>query len=161
MPVLDMAGTSASTRAFLESTGETLLGANQQAVLQIDTGMITTSGPELDAQLVHMEQSVVQQSLNNLQSQNPDAYNTAITELNGLLNGKSSMTANALSAVGSTVLSTDAAYGQVLQGVRTSLGHDINFANQGDREAIGNALVQHVRQTGGCDVAGTKAEGCR
>lgn len=52
------------------------------------------------------------------------------------------------------------AYADVLAGVRTSLGRDINFANQGDREAIGNALVQHVRQTGGCDVAGSRANGC-
>ncbi|MBZ5538874.1 MAG: hypothetical protein LAO31_23250, partial [Acidobacteriia bacterium] len=49
---------------------------------------------------------------------------------------------------------------QVLADVRKNLGHDINFANQKDREALGNALVNHVRQSGGCDVAGDKAAGC-
>ena len=160
VPVLGMAGTSASTRAFLESTGETLQAANTQAVLMINTGLLSGSGPELDSYLIHREQSVVQQGLDDLHTQNPDAYNTAISELNGLLNGKSTMAANLLGAVGAARLETDGAYAQILGGVRQSLGRDINFGNQGDREAIGNALVQHIRQTGGCDVTGSGAAGC-
>jgi hypothetical protein len=39
----------------------------------------------------------------------------------------------------------DKAYSRFLGGVRKSLGHDIDFANQKDREAIGNALVKHIR----------------
>ena len=160
VPGFGSAGTSASTRAFLESTGENLLKTNQQAIAQVESGAITGSGAELDAKLVNIEQSAVQQSLSTFQSNDPAAYGAAISQLNGLLNGNSTMAANALGAVGGALLSTDGAYGQVLTGVRQSLGHDINFANQSDREAIGNALVQHVRQTGGCDVAGSRAHGC-
>jgi hypothetical protein len=43
------------------------------------------------------------------------------------------------------------------------VGHparNIDFSKQGDREAIGNALIQHIRQTGGCDVNGKKQGGC-
>ncbi len=160
VPGFGTAGTSASTRAFLESTGEALLKVNEQSVSQIESGALTGSGSELDSKMVNIEQSAVQQSLNAFQSKDPTAYGTAISELNGLLNGKSTTAANALGAVGSTLLSTDGAYAQVLAGVRKSLGHDINFANQSDREAIGNALAQHIRQTGGCDVAGSRAHGC-
>jgi len=160
VPVLGRAGTSQSTRDFLENTGEALLKVNQQAVLQVYNGQLSGSGAELDSKLVHIEQSTVQQGLNDLQSKDPGAYSTAIGEINGLLNGKSSLTANVGAAIGGVILPTDGAYADVLAGVRTSLGRDINFANQGDREAIGNALVQHVRQTGGCDVAGSRANGC-
>ena len=41
------------------------------------------------------------------------------------------------------------------------LGRNIDFSKQGDREAIGNALIQHIRKTGGCDVAGDKLQGCK
>jgi hypothetical protein len=43
-------------------------------------------------------------------------------------------------------ITTDKTYGQVLGQVRRVLGHDINFAVQSDREAFGNALIQHIRQ---------------
>lgn len=155
------AGTSEDTRAFLESTGHALMMVNSKAVGQIISGKMTGSGPELDAKMVNLEQSAVQEGLDSLQSKDPGAYGTAIKELNGLLNGNSTMAANSLKAIGGVFLPTDKAYAQVLTGVRKSLGHDINFANQKDREAIGLALVQHVRQTGGCDVAGAKASGCR
>ena len=59
-----------------------------------------------------------------------------------------------------TVGGTDAAMDSVLGQVQKSLGHDIDFSNQADREALGNALVQHVRQTKGCDVGGSRISGC-
>jgi RHS repeat-associated protein len=159
VPGLGRAGTSPDTRAFLESTGQALLKVNTDAVSQIMSGQMSGSGPELDAKMVHLEQTAVQKGLDALRGADAGTYNTAISQINGLLNGKSSLTANALGALGSLV-GTDKAYAQVLSGVRKSLGHDINFANQKDREAIGNALVKHVRETGGCDVAGDKANGC-
>jgi hypothetical protein len=124
------------------------------------SGQMSGSGPELDAKMVHLEQTAVQKGLDAFKSTNAGAYGAAINQINGLLNGKSSMTANALGSLGGLVLPTDRAYAQVLGGVRKGLGHDINFANQKDREAIGNALVRHIRETGGCDVAGDKANGC-
>jgi RHS repeat-associated protein len=160
VPGLGTVGTSADTRAFLASTGETLLQVNTQAVGQIISGQMSGSGPELDAKMVHLEQNAVQKGLNDLQRTNPGAYGAALKEINGLLNSKAGIPANALAALSGIALPTDRAYAQVLAGVRKSLGHDINFANQKDREAIGNALVKHIRETGGCDVAGDKAHGC-
>ena len=62
--------------------------------------------------------------------------------------------------VASTRFSTDAAYAGVLDGVRKDLGRSTDFSKQSDREAIGNALIKHIRQTGGCDVNGKKQPGC-
>jgi RHS repeat-associated protein len=44
---------------------------------------------------------------------------------------------------------------------RNDLGRNIDFSKQSDREAIGNALINHVRQTGGCDVNGSNQAGCQ
>ncbi len=55
---------------------------------------------------------------------------------------------------------TGRAYAGALAGVRKGFGRDIDFSKQSDREAIGNALVNHVRQTGGCDINGKKQPGC-
>jgi hypothetical protein len=60
----------------------------------------------------------------------------------------------------SSAFPTDAAFQGVLNGVRQDLGRNIDFSNQGDREAIGNALINYIRQTGGCDVNGPKQAGC-
>jgi hypothetical protein len=159
-PGLGRAGKSPDTRTFLESTGQALLKVNTESVSQIMSGQMSGSGPELDAKMVNVEQTAVQKELVAFKGRDATAYGVAINEINGLLNGKSSLTANALAALG-RLGGTDKAYAQVLAGVRKSLGHDINFENQKDREAIGNALVKHVRETGGCDVAGEKAHGCR
>ena len=35
-----------------------------------------------------------------------------------------------------------------------------DFSKQSDHEAIGNGLINHVRQTGGCDVNGERQSGC-
>lgn len=74
--------------------------------------------------------------------------------INGALNG--------IAAKGLQQLSgTDRAFAGVLAGVRTDLGRDLDFSKQGDREALGNALIKHVRQTGGCDLNGDKQSGCK
>ena len=160
VPGLGRAGTSPETRTFLENTGEALLAVNTRIVGQILSGQIGTSGPDLDAQIVHIEQNAVQKGLDDLNRTDPTAYGAAIKELNGLLNGKSTTTANALAAVGGFFFPSDKAYAQILADVRKGLGHDIDFANQKDREAIGNALAQHVRETGGCVVTDNRARGC-
>lgn len=161
VPGLGRAGTSPETRAFLENTGEALLAVNTHIVGQILSGQIGTSGSDLDSQIVHREQNAVQKGLDDFKRSDPTAYGAAIKELNGLLNGKSTTSANALAALGGVFLPSDKAYAQILAGVRKSLGHDIDFANQKDREAIGNALAKHVRGTGGCVVTDGKAHGCR
>ncbi|MGH7489234.1 MAG: hypothetical protein ACREMY_27065, partial [bacterium] len=111
-------------------------------------------GPGLDGQLVHNEQSAVQGQLNSLQQSDPAAYAKTIGEINGALNP------GTLGKEASSLFSTDKAFQGVLNGVRKDLGRNIDFSKQGDREAIGNALIQHIRQTGGCDVNGKKQGGC-
>ncbi|MBZ2183598.1 MAG: hypothetical protein K7J46_02730 [Bryobacter sp.] len=112
------------------------------------------SGPDLDSRMVHMEQSKVQGALDNLKKSDRAAYQTLIKEGNAGLNPTKDMR-----TLGST-FGTDKVYLGVLDGVRKKLGRDIDFSRQSDREAIGNALIQHIHKTGGCDVAGDKLQGC-
>jgi hypothetical protein len=143
---------SEQTGAFLEGIGHTLEQLNNRAVVDVMDGSL--SGSDLDERLVNMEQTRVQDRLDGLREANPAQYQKTIEELNGALNP------GVLGQVGSSLFSTDRAYGAVLDGVRKDLGRDIDFSRQSDREAIGNALVKHIRQTGGCDVGGDKIAGC-
>ena len=145
-------GISGKTASFLEGVGQNLQKLNESEANAIQNGSL--SGPNLDQQLVHNEQSAVQGQLDGLQQSNPDAYKTTISEINGALNP------GALGTFASTRFSTDKAYAGVLDGVRKDLGRNIDFSKQSDREAIGNALINHIRQTGGCDVNGKKQGGC-
>jgi hypothetical protein len=54
----------------------------------------------------------------------------------------------------------DAHYQGVLNGVRSSLGHDINFGNQKDREAVGNDLIRDLRNSGACTQTGSRIPTC-
>ena len=130
-------GVSNQTRGFLEGVGRTLQSFNEGESHLVATGALG-SGPALDRQLVHNEQSVVQGALDGLKSSDPKAYDKTIGEINGSLNGLVSKGLQQLAP-------SDRAYAAVLQGVTKDLGHSINFANQGDREAIGNALAQNLR----------------
>ena len=143
---------SGASQQFLGAVGQDLLQMNRSAAADIQAGKL--GGPDLDAQMVHLEQSKVQGSLDALKKSDPAAYRTVIKESNAGLTPTDTMR-----KVGS-VFSTDKAYLGVVDGVRKQLGHNIDFSKQGDGEAIGNALIQHIRQTGGCDVAGDKIQGC-
>lgn len=104
--------------------------------------------------MVNVEQTEVQKQLDGLRQSNLAAYDKVITEINGVLNpGVAGQTASSL-------FGTDRAFGKVLDGVRKDLGRNIDFSKQNDREALGNALIEHIRQTGGCDVGGNKLNGC-
>jgi RHS repeat-associated protein len=143
---------SGQTASFLEGVGQNLEKLNQTEASAIQNGSL--SGPNLDQQLVHNEQSAVQGQLNNLQQSDPAAYTKTISEINGALNP------GTFGQFLSTRLATDKAYAGVLDGVRKDLGRNIDFSKQSDREAIGNAVINHVRQTGGCDVNGKRQPGC-
>ena len=151
-PAVRMDGISAQTATFLEGVGEKLQGMNEAEAHMIASGGL--SGPGLDQQLVHNEQTAVQGQLDSLRQSNPDAYKATISEINGALNP------GALGKEASSLFPTDKAFQGVLDEVRKGLGRNIDFSKQGDREAIGNALIQHVRQTGGCDVNGKRQPGC-
>ena len=142
---------SGKTANFLEGVGQNLEKLNQAEAAAIQNGSL--GGPNLDQQLVHNEQSSVQGQLNSFQQSDPTGYAKAIGEINGSLNSPLTQNLEKLS-------STDSAYAGVLAGVRKDLGRNIDFSKQGDREAIGNALIKHIRQTGGCDVNGKKQAGC-
>jgi hypothetical protein len=153
VPVASRFEVSQQTANFLEGVGQTLEKLNQTEASAIQNGSL--SGSNLDQQLVHNEQSAVQSQLDNLQQSNPDAYNKTITDINGALNP------GPVGQFASTLFGTDKAYAGVLDGVRKDLGRNIDFSNQSDREAIGNALIKHIRQSGGCDVNGSKQAGCQ
>jgi len=128
---------SKATATFLEGIGETLEKFNQNIAKQITSGQLGGAG--LDQQLVHQEQTTVQGVLDNLKSSDPDAYTKRISEINILLNpskGKELIS----NAIG------DDDSNSVLNEVREDLGHPLDFSNQKDREAIGNALIKHERE---------------
>jgi hypothetical protein len=90
----------------------------------------------------------------------PPAYSDDVKEINSLLNSNGGILASALAGLSGAIFPTDKAYADVLADVRNGLGHDIDFGNQQDREAIGNALANHIQQGNGCDLAGDRAHGC-
>ena len=96
------------------------------------------SGTELDHQLVHNEQTVVQGVSDDLQKSNPSAYGKSIVEINTALNW---LAGKALQEVAPS----DRDHTGVLTGVRKDLGRNNAFANQGDRDAIRNALIRALR----------------
>ena len=147
---------SSGTRSFLESTGQALEKLNLEAAGQILSGQMTGSPGALDRAMVHREQTEVQKQLDQFKGANAEGYGTALKEINSLLNGTGAKT-QGLVLGGNLFFGTDKAYSQFLGGVRKSLGHDIDFSNQKDREAIGNSLVNHIRN-GGCDVTGDKVK---
>jgi len=139
---------SKKTAGFLEGVGKDLEKVNQKEAAAIQNGSL--SGPNLDARMVHAEQTEVQGQLDNLQKSDTSGYKQTVSEINGALNP------SGVEAVAGKLFPTDRAYGQVLGGVRGQLGRNIDFSNQGDREAIGNALINHIRQPGGNDVTGAQ-----
>ncbi len=76
---------SSKTSSFLEGVGQNLQKLNESEANAIQNGSL--SGPNLDQQLVHNEQSSVQGQLNSFQQSDPTGYTKAIGEINGSLNG--------------------------------------------------------------------------
>ncbi|MEO5926977.1 MAG: RHS repeat-associated core domain-containing protein [Bryobacteraceae bacterium] len=140
---------SGTTQQSVQAIGQDLLQMNHGIVADIRAGTLT--GSDLDARLVNKEQSRVQGNLDKLKKSDPAAYLLLIAESNAGL--------NPTDALRSLAVGTDKAYLGVLDGVRTKLGRNIDFSKQRDREAIGNALIQHIRETGGCDVLGDIGDG--
>jgi hypothetical protein len=144
--------TSSNTRSLLGTISSGLERANETAALRVGTGQ--WGGRNLDARLVHYEQSLVQAGLDSFAQRNPEGYASAIGEINGLLN------AGGATEFAATRMPSDRSYMRVLNGVKENLGRDIDFGNQSDREAIGNALIKDARSSGACDQAGTRIKSC-
>jgi hypothetical protein len=122
------------TAGFLEGIGQKLQRFNQSAASRIESG--TMHGPGLDQDLVHQEQSIVQEQLDGLRNLDPQAYKAAIADINGAINRASTNTLGLL---------LDNDYTTVVRRVRKSLGRDIDFSKQSDREAIGVPLIKDRR----------------
>ncbi len=136
---------SAEAADFLESIGEDLADFNEQKATAIVNGSL--GGKDLDKRMVNMEQTEVQRLLGNLYNSDPAKYGRVISQINNALNGF-------VDRLLGKIFNTDAAYGHVLDKVRNDLKRDIDFSKQSDREAIGNALIQHIREPNGNDVNG-------
>lgn len=95
-----------------------------------------------------------------LKQSDPTGYGNVIGEINTLLNSNGGIVLGGLDIISQGINPSDKAFAQVLAGVRESLGGNIDFANQAHREALGNALTQHIRETGGCKVTNDEANGC-
>src|SRR5207244_9075725 len=116
---------SPGTATFLEKNiGQDLEQLNSRTVEDIRSGSL--AGPNLDARMVHTEQTEVQKQLDSLNKSNPAAYAKTISEINSVLNpGKGGQ-------VASSLFSTDRAFGRVLDSVRKNLGRNIDFSRQSD-----------------------------
>jgi hypothetical protein len=125
---------------------------NQDISRSLQNG--TLAGKDVDSRIVEMEQTVVQEMLDDFSSNDPAGYDTLISEINAALNPSGVL------EIVTQVYGTDKAYGTILDKVRDSLGSDIDFANQSHREAIGNALIDHVRENGGCDLTEMETYSC-
>lgn len=139
-------GVSSEANKFLHQVSSALYSVNAKTFAQILDGSL--SGPRLDSRLVHMEQTAVQAMLDAL----PKEQRARII---GSIN--SSFAARSVAGIGSD---SDKAYTRVLDGVEKSLGRAIDFGNQSDREAIGNALIRDLRSSGACSSTGTRIKSC-
>jgi RHS repeat-associated protein len=133
---------SASTRSFMSSLSGRLESVNVSVARAIESGRL--GGANLDARIVHMEQTVVQGALNSLRSRSPESYVAMINEVNGLLNS------TGFQRIAGGAYPSDRSYQAVLDSVRKGLGRAIDFSRQSDREAIGNALARQLRNSGAC-----------
>lgn len=118
----------------------------------IEAGRI--GGPGLDARIIHREQTIVQEQLDYLKRSDEAAYNRVVRETNSMMNPKGVL------GFFSNWYPSDRSYQEVLMGVREKLGRDIDFAKQGDREAVGKALVDRIRDNGGCTRTGSRFTTC-
>ena len=152
MPGFGQAMVSNSTRQFMSDMSSSLEAMNMRMAKSLEGGAM--NGANLDLKFIHAEQTAVQGHLDAFNARDPSAYASMIAEVNGLLNpsGVKEGMAN--------FYGTDRAYQRVLDGVRNDVGGEIDFANQGHREAIGKALVKELRDSGACDKAGSRIKSC-
>jgi RHS repeat-associated protein len=144
--------TSTTFRTFMGGVSRDLETMNISTAIGIELGSI--SGPHLDTELVHKEQSAVQGHLDALEASDPVAYKEVVTEANNLLNPQG------LETLGANILGSDRAYQAVLNNVRKSLGRNIDFSKQSDREAVGKAVINKLRDLGKCSATGSHIFTC-
>jgi len=136
---------------FMHQLSSSLERANMARADQIRTGTLYSSGSvrQNTADFVHFEQGLVQQALDKLQASNPSQYAEEVGRNNSILNGPFSAVAKA----------TDPTFARAAAATRNALGRDIDFAKQGDREALGNAVAKEVEKNRPL-CTGTRLEHC-
>ncbi|WP_238325813.1 RHS repeat domain-containing protein [Bryobacter aggregatus] len=160
IPFAGTIGTSVKTRELLASINALLEGINTEAVGRVISGQMSGSGSVLDASLVHMEQTAVQKALDEFKRKDPAAYQTAVKELNALLNSKGGVFQELATGMGRAILSTDRSYARLLKSIRKRIGRDIDFGSQEDREEIGLSLVDYIKKASGCTLFGEGINAC-
>ena len=141
------------TRTSLLAVGGSLELLNRHIAESIQNGSL--SGPNLDAAIVHEEQTAVQRSLDELKQSDSDAYNQMISDANGLLNP-----GDFAEVIGRTLNASDDAMLGILDKVRRDLGTNIDFGDQTHREALGNAVIEYIRRNDKCFVGGELVPRC-
>ena len=129
---------SREVRGFLTDLGSDLERLNLRIAQSIERGRL--SGGSLDARLVNIEQSRVQQRLRQWQRRSPGRYAKLIGDLDRLLSLLRFPWAVRSAAA---IILRD-----VLGALRATLGRPIQFARQTDREAIGNAIIEVLHARG-------------
>ena len=143
-----LVGPSAQAQQFLEQVSVSLYPINAKAYADVRAGRL--SGPGLDNRLISMEQTHVQSMLDALPANDRAAI---VASLNSAF-------ASRVAAFLSGQNSSNAAYNRVLAGVANDLGRPIDFGIQGDREAVGKALVADSRKSGACTITGSRIPWC-
>lgn len=124
--------------SFMESLSATLESKNTIRAQMIREGRLYAGGSVIgnDVDYIHYEQSVVQNHLDGLRTNNPALYQQVIADANDQLNSLST-----------TVFgrATDPNVARALGIARERIGGDINFANQEHREILGRAASEVAR----------------
>ena len=101
----------------------------------------TLSGPNLDSFIVSMEQTYVEDMLTGMESK---TRKNLIAEMNVMMNDTSSEGGSRFAS--GLFSKSDRSYITVIRGVRQNLGRDIDYSNQADREMVGRAMAEYLRQ---------------
>ena len=131
---------SESSHAFMENVSANLEKLNIKTMLSIESGELSSNN--LDARLVHLEQTNVQNMLDAFQNENPAAYSQLTQDLDNMFNGDT-YAARAMAAI----YPSDGAYQEVLDQVRSNHSGTIDFLDQSVREEIGLTLIQRLHRS--------------
>jgi hypothetical protein len=123
--------------SFMKDLSASLETANMQRANQIRDGHLYSTGSvaQNTKDFVTFEQNNVQKALDAIKQHNPDQYQKELSEQNASLNG------NLTSLAGRF---TDPAVTRAIALTQQALGRSIDFGNQSDREALGNAIAGQV-----------------
>ena len=136
-------GITGETEDRMKEISALLEPLNTRVFNRIREGQENIRGVDLDRKLVNTEQTAVQGYLVKLKETDPEAYERFVSEASNTLN-PSSFERGVIRGFSSR----DSIYLDVLDSVSSGLKRPLDFANQSDREAIGNVLIDQVRKNG-------------